>query len=323
MTSLPRISIVTPSYNQAAFLEATIRSVLNQDYPNLEYIIVDGGSTDNSMDIIRKYESDLAWWVSEKDHGQAEAINKGFNRVTGEIIAWINSDDIYLGKAFERAVAVFLKHPEAGIVYGDVLAIDGEGKSINTMRYGDWGLEDLMCFSIIGQPGVFMRHSYLEKVRQNGLYLDQQYHYMLDHQLWIRMAMLAPMVHIPELIAAGRYHAEAKNIAQAARFGQEAYTVLAWMQSNPELAGRCAKISNRIWAGAHRYNARYLLDGNQPGPALKSYWKSFLAHPRTALVEWHRMVFAVLSVLGLGGLKKVFFRLRHFIHMKKEPQLYG
>ena len=322
MSDLPRISVITPSYNQGIFLEATIRSVLDQGYPDLEYIIVDGASTDNSVEIIKKYENKLAWWVSEPDRGQAEAINKGFARATGEIIGWLNSDDIYLPGAIKQVVAGFHKAPEAGIVFGDVLAIDAKGHSINTMRYGDWGLEDLMCFSIIGQPGVFMRHSQLEQARESGYYLDTHYHYMLDHHLWLRIAMLAPMVHIPELIAAGRFHADAKNIAQAARFGQEAYSVLAWMKTQPGLAEKFEKLSPQIWAGAHRYNGRYLLDGNQPGPALQSYWKSLKADPRTAVVEWHRMVYAVLCLLGLGKLKSVYIRLRHFLNRKKEPEIY-
>jgi glycosyltransferase involved in cell wall biosynthesis len=319
----PRISVITPSYNQGAFLEATIRSVLGQGYPDLEYIIVDGASTDNSVEIIRKYEDRLAWWVSEPDHGQAEAINKGFAHATGEIIGWLNSDDIYLPRAFEQAVTGFHKVPAAGIVFGDVLAIDAEGRSINTMRYGDWGLEDLMCFSIIGQPGVFMRHNYLEQAREKGFYLDTHYHYMLDHQLWLRIAMLAPMVHIPELIAAGRFHADAKNIAQAAHFGQEAYSVLAWMKTQPGLAEKFEKLSPRIWAGAHRYNGRYLLDGNQPGPALQSYWKSLRADPSTAIVEWHRMVYAVLCLLGFRRVKRVYMQLRQLIHQRREPELYN
>jgi len=323
MPDLPRLSIVTPSYNQAAFLEQTICSVLDQGYPNLEYIVVDGASTDSSVDIIRKYAHRLAWWVSEPDLGQAEAINKGFARATGEIVGWVNSDDLYLSGSFERAAAAFRAFPEAGMVFGDVLAIDGAGCTLNVMRYGNWGLEDLMAFSIIGQPGVFMRRACLEQARVGGQYLDTRFHYLLDHHLWLRIAMRAPMHYIPELLAAGRFHEEAKNVAQAARFGQEAYQVVDWMQAQPELAERFSRLSPRVWAGVHRYNARYLLDGNQPGPALKSYWLSFKARPQTALVEWHRMVYAFLCFLGLGRVKPAYFRLRRFLRRKKEPELYG
>ena len=178
MTDLPLVSIVTPSFNQAQFLEQTIQSVLGQDYPRLEYIIVDGASTDGSVDIIHRYADRLAWWVSEKDAGQAEAINKGFHRARGEIVAWLNSDDYYLPGAISVAVEAFHQNPEVGLVSGNVLAVDDTGRRLNVIRYDDWGLPDLMCFKIIGQPSVFMRRSVLE---QAG-FLDTTYHLLLDHQ---------------------------------------------------------------------------------------------------------------------------------------------
>ena len=117
--TLPKVSIITPSFNQGQFLEASIRSVLEQDYPNLEYIVVDGGSKDDSVEVIKKYQDRLAWWVSEKDKGHADALNKGFARATGEILAWLNSDDIYFPGAVTEAVSVLQNQPEVGMVYGD------------------------------------------------------------------------------------------------------------------------------------------------------------------------------------------------------------
>ena len=157
----PLVSIVTPSYNQAQYLEQTLRSVLEQDYPRIEYMVIDGASTDGSVEIIRKYEDRLAYWVSEKDSGQAEAINKGFTRASGDIIAWLNSDDYFLPGAVGAAVKAFDENPDVLLVYGDMLAVDERGRTINQLKYRQLTLDDLLCFQIIGQPAVFMRRSAL------------------------------------------------------------------------------------------------------------------------------------------------------------------
>ena len=182
-----KVSIITPSYNQAAFLEQTIRSVLDQGYSDLEYLLVDGASTDGSLEIIQKYSKQLTWWVSEPDSGQAEAINKGLSSVSGDIVAWLNSDDILLPGAIKQAVSIFTQFPETGLIYGDVLAIDARGTTTNRLTYSDMSLSDLAAFQMIGQPSVFMRRSVLEKAG----YLDVSFHFLLDHHLWLRMAQLA------------------------------------------------------------------------------------------------------------------------------------
>lgn len=304
--SPPTISIVTPSYNQARYLEETIRSVLGQAYLKLEYFVMDGGSTDESVDIIRLYESQLTGWVSEKDRGQAEAINKGFARCTGDIVSWINSDDFYLPGAFQAAIQAFEQHPQAGLIYGDVLSVDADSQPFNIQRFRPYSLTDLMSFNIISQPAVFMKRSVLEKAG----YLDLQYHLLLDHHLWLRMARLAPMVYIPKTLAAARYHSDAKNLARTADFGREAHQIAEWLENEPPFAAGFASTRKQVWAGAHRLNGFYLLDGGDYSSSLKAYWNAFRLYPPVVLKELHRVLFALLAPLGLAWLREVYSRLR-------------
>ena len=307
MADYPLVSIVTPSYNQAAYLETTLRSVLEQNYPNIEYLVVDGASTDGSLEIIQRYAPRLSWWVSEKDHGQAEAINKGLRRAKGEFVAWLNSDDLYAQGAVSKAVAILLTNPHLGMVFSDVFSIDANNEVFNTMRYGDWNLLNLMSFHIIGQPGVFMRRSVLERAG----YLDLNYHYLLDHQLWLRMAALAPIRHVDEFLAAARFHAAAKNVAMAAEFGREAFAIVDWMQSQPDLAALFEEDERSIRAGAYLLSARYLQDGGRQGRAFVHYLKSLWYHPATAWREKRRMLFALGSlVLPLDKLRDRYLQSR-------------
>lgn len=303
---MTRISIITPSYNQAAYLENTIRSVLAQDCPDLEYIIVDGGSDDGSLEIIERYQERLAWWISEPDEGQAQAINKGIQGATGEFIAWLNSDDLYLPGAVNQALACLSANPALGMVFGDAITIDSAGKPLTKLTFGDWGLLELMSFYIICQPAVFMRRTTLENL--GGL--DSSYHYMLDHQLWLRLASIAAIQHKSSTWAAARHHPAAKNVNQASGFAQETQRILRWLEAQPELAEILGKNHRRIQAGAYRLTGRYLLDGNQPAASLSAYFKALLNRPGYTLKHWHRMVYAVLSLIGAGGIADDYYRIK-------------
>ena len=300
------VSIITPSYNQAPYLEQTIQSVLEQDYPNIEYIVVDGGSADSSVEVIKEYADRLAYWVSEKDSGQAEAINKGFARASGEILAWLNSDDYYMLNTISVVVRCFEQNPDVVMIYGDMLAVDGEGQITNLLKYKQLTLEDLLCFQIIGQPSVFFRRSALEKT---GL-LDTSFHFMLDHHLWIRLAQQGRILHIPQIWSAARYHADAKNRARAAEFGREAFQVLDWAKKEPGLAETVTGVKRRALASAYRYDARYLLDGGQTLSALRAWLRALFIHPPTALGRMNLFVSAILILTGLSGLREVILRLR-------------
>lgn len=309
----PLVSIITPSYNQARFLEATLQSVLRQRYSNLEYLVVDGASTDGSVDIIKRYADRLAWWVSEPDKGQADAINKGFRRASGEIVAWLNSDDLYLPDAISEAVAVFQTHPEASLIFGDAVSADAEGRLLNHLPAGDLSLPDLLRFKIITQPAVFMRRAVLEKVN----YLDPSYHFFLDHHLWIRMAREAEIVHHGRTWAVSRYHKEAKNVYMADQCGEEAYRILAWAEYQSDLAPILRENRRRVWGGARQINARYLLDAGLAWPALRGYVHAGFTYPPLLASFWHRLLFAGLRLVGGGFLADWFYawkkrRVPHF-----------
>ena len=294
------VSIITPSYNQAKYLEQTILSVLNQDHPRIEYIVMDGASTDGSVEIIKKYAGSLAHWESVKDKGQADAINKGFAHATGEIIAWLNSDDYYLPGTISAVVKVFEENPDVVLVYGNMLAVDENGSMFNTQTYKQLTLRDLLCFHIIGQPAVFMRRSALQKT--GGL--DPSFHFLLDHLLWIQIAKQGKFLHVDQTWAAARYHAEAKNVAKATEFGREAFRILETIAQDKDLAKTLLSVDRRAHASAFRVDARYLLDGGLPAKALRQWFRALFIHPPTALGRMNIFVSSILNLLGLGKMRE-------------------
>ena len=309
---------MTPSYNQAKYIEQTIQSVLEQDYPRVEYLVVDGLSTDNSVEVIKKYSLDsdsllsdnqkrsIDWWVSEKDSGQGEAINKGLSRTTGEIIAWLNSDDYYLPGTLAAVVKAFEEYPDVAMIYGDMLAVDEHGRTLNTLKYKQLSLQDLLCFQIIGQPSVFFRREAYEKA--GGL--DTTFHFLLDHHLWIRIAQHGKILHVPQTWSAARYHAEAKNRAKAVEFGQEAFRILAWAKNQAGLAEAVSGVERRARASANRVDARYLLDGGRPASALMAWMRALFIHPPTALARLNILASILLQVSGLKTLRVWYLHTR-------------
>lgn len=319
--SLPLVTIVMPSYNQARYLDKAIQSVLDQDYPNIEFFVVDGGSKDHSADIIRQahraHPQRLVWWVSEKDNGQADAINKGVKRAHGEYIAWLNSDDIYLPKAVSRAVAALKENANLGLVYGNIKSMNMDGQVFNSITYQEWGLEDLMAFRIIGQPSVFMRRAAFEAA--GGM--DTTYDLLLDPLLFMRIAARYDIQYIDEYFAAARFHPEAKNVSQAKKYGADALKIVEMMPSDPDFKAAFAKNRAKILSGAYRLGARYLLDGGDHAKSFIWYMKSLRYHPTTALEELPRILFAFFAmVLPLDSLKRKVLnrRARQFADEKYE-----
>jgi glycosyltransferase involved in cell wall biosynthesis len=208
-SNLPKVSIIIPSFNQGQFLEASIRSVLEQDYPKLEYIIVDGGSKDESVEIIKKYQEHLTWWVSEKDKGHADALNKGFSHATGEILAWLNSDDIYFPKAVSEAVAVLTSRPEVGMVYGEADLIDDSGETVGQFGSKQTSYKQMLCGSVhIPQATTFFR---ADLWRQVGP-LDLSLFFSFDYDLWVKLAKISQILYVPKRWAKFRIHGAGKTI---------------------------------------------------------------------------------------------------------------
>ena len=208
MNTKPLVSIVTPSYNQVQFLEKTIQAVLGQEYKNLEYIIVDGGSDDGSQELIRSYEGNLAAWLSEPDSGQSEAINKGFDLANGEILAWLNSDDLYYPWAVKEAVEALLSDAGVGMVYGDTDLIDENGEVIGKFNAQQTSYQRLMRGGVyIPQPAAFWRAELYQKVGP----LDPSFYFAMDYDLWVRFAKNTQIRYIPKLWASFRLHGQGKT----------------------------------------------------------------------------------------------------------------
>ena len=205
--TLKKFSIITPSFNQGQYIEQTINSVLSQNYPNLEYIIIDGGSTDNTVEIIKKYEKHLKYWVSEPDKGQSHAINKGFKMATGDIIAWLNSDDMYMQNTLSYVAEEFIDNPDVDIIYGDVINFSETKKDYYVVKKFD-PLDFLSRISI-HQPGVFWRRKLLNEV---GL-LDQSLHFAMDYDLWMRLFFNYKSMKINKPFAKFRMHGNSKTSA--------------------------------------------------------------------------------------------------------------
>ncbi len=219
----PVVTIVTPSYNQGRFIRATIESVLAQDYPHLEYIIMDGGSTDETAAVVKEYSGRLVW-ISEKDRGQSHAINKGFRMAKGETVAWLNSDDTILPGAVSRAVRALQQTPDVGAVYGEGYQINAQGEIKQRFPFTEpfnlWKL--VYLWDYILQQTVYFRKSAVEEAG----YLDERLHWGLDWDLLIRIAKRYRLGYIPEYLGCLREHDDAKSFSGGARRFRELVKVL-------------------------------------------------------------------------------------------------
>jgi glycosyltransferase involved in cell wall biosynthesis len=211
----PLVSIVTPSLNQGRYIEDAIESVAAQDYPRIEHIVVDGGSTDGTLDVLRRFPE--LRWVSEPDRGQADAIAKGFAMTRGEILAWLNADDVYLPGAVSAAVEA-LRTTGAALVYGSWLQIDENGRTLKEVPVAPFDYRELLEIrNMIAQPTAFFRRGAYEAV--GGV--DPSFHFALDYELWLKLGAKHDVATLERPLAAFRFHPDSKTVAQSSLFWRE------------------------------------------------------------------------------------------------------
>ncbi|MGH3145251.1 MAG: glycosyltransferase family 2 protein [Rubrobacter sp.] len=205
----PKISVVTPSFNQGQYIEATIESVLGQGYPNLEYIIMDGGSTDDTVEILERYSEHLAYWVSEPDEGQTDALIKGFERASGDIFCWLCSDDLFESGTLREVAEVFTEHPDWRVVYGDSFWIDADSRPIRFKKEIPY-IRFIWMYdhNYLPQPSTFWRRDLYQEV--GGL--DPRFNLSMDADLWSRFAERTKLHHVPLAWSRMRYYPEQKNL---------------------------------------------------------------------------------------------------------------
>lgn len=273
--ALPRMSIVTPSYNQGNFLEQTIRSVLLQGYPDLEYMIIDGGSTDGSVEIIRRYEHLLSYWVSEKDGGQANAINKGFDRAGGEIFAYINSDDFYLPGALHAVAEHFGRNPACTWACGDMIFVDVGGRATLSPRT-IVPRSAAQCLSrryFAQQQAMFWRRGAL------GGGFEERWRYCFDFELFVRLLLAGHKCeYLPLRLAAMRLHPDSKTVGEAQDFEYEVFRM------SKGYFGRITASECRSCRHTHLLKRSYeAADGREAAAHLA---RALLAYPECVKTRW-------------------------------------
>jgi glycosyltransferase involved in cell wall biosynthesis len=287
----PRISIITPSFNQGNYIEETIRSVLLQDYPNLEYIVIDGGSTDSTLQILKKYEAFLTW-ISEPDEGQTDAINKGLKKTSGEIVAYLNSDDVYEPGTLKRIATLFNQKKDVAMVYGDVIHIDERSRFLEFHKTGELDFQRYLMAGefYLPQPSVFFRKNVINRI---GVF-NKNLHLAMDYDYWLKIILNFNICYAPVTFSEARIYRQAKSSALDYRYFDELLSVYSFLFANyPRLEPMRKKVFGYAYfAGALTFMRRHYFN-----KAAKNFKIALQYDPKYLI---HPYLYWVISELILG-----------------------
>lgn len=297
----PLVTIVTPTFNQAAYIRETIESVIEQRYSNLEYIVIDDGSTDDTPEILRSYGGRFQW-MSQSNSGQTSAINRGWRIARGEILAWLNSDDTLLPGAIQAAVTYLKQNPDIGIVFGDTQYTDGAGKPLwrsSVSRSIDYKRIVIECENPIPQPSSFIRREVITNVG----FLDERYYYFMDWEFWLRSGLHHSIGYLPELLSTYRLHDSSKTVSQAGRFASELAVVYSRYFERSDIPIYLLKKRRRSMANAHFRCAGYFAESGYALQAARMGMKALITYPGLIYQPsmLHKWLFCILGATGFYG----------------------
>jgi glycosyltransferase involved in cell wall biosynthesis len=297
--------VIVPSFNQGQFLEQSLRSILLQGYENLELFVVDGGSSDDSVEVIEHYRAWIDWWVSEADAGQSDAINKGFARASGEIVAWLNSDDRYTPGTLATIDLEFRARPRAVVVYGDLNLIDGAGAEIGQQVSPPFDPTAIMAHSVaMPQPATFIRRSAV----QDAELLDRQLHHAMDFDLWLRLMRAGPFEHIDCVLADFRLWEESKSVAHKVNWAPELLSIADRFFADNQLPESLRRLRRPALSGVLSTAGMYSFEGGDRKAARRLLVRAVATHPWSLMRR--RMIARLLRVF-LGD--RVFLAARRLI----------
>ena len=308
---LPLVTVITPAYNQGVFLRDTIESVLSQDYPHIEYYVINDGSTDETAKILEEYTGKIKW-ETQPNMGQTPSINKGWRLTNGQIITWLNSDDTFLEGAVRKAVEYLLEHPETGIVFGDSLFTEADGTPLERTRpLPPFNYRNFVagCENPISQPSSFIRRQVIQKVGE----LDPQFYYFMDWDLWLRAGLYFKIDYIPELWSTYRLHAESKTVAQLIKAAPELEYMYRKFFSRTDLPPWISKIRKKAMMNMFFTSGGYYLNGHNKKLAAGMARAAFKQNP-LGLISYkgiHRFLYC-----SFGG-SRMYQRFRNLFGRKK------